>query len=91
MRVAVVEVEEEEDERYALDGVCRVLAGMPMPIGTTLLLDGVASEYFGETEMSITFLLRVLERDDTPTDFLALANIGVGHARACILASRTAL
>ncbi|KAE8767223.1 putative membrane protein [Hordeum vulgare] len=27
---------------------------------------------------------KVLERDDTPTYFLALANIGVGHARACI-------
>ncbi|KAI4970403.1 hypothetical protein ZWY2020_001317 [Hordeum vulgare] len=41
MRAAVVEVEEEEDERYALDSVCRVLAGMPMPIGATLLLGGV--------------------------------------------------
>ncbi|KAI5021158.1 hypothetical protein ZWY2020_055003 [Hordeum vulgare] len=28
--------------------------------------------------------VEVLERDDTPTYFLALANTGVGHARACI-------
>ncbi|KAI4980635.1 hypothetical protein ZWY2020_021120 [Hordeum vulgare] len=68
-----------------------LVSGLGLILGLFISAATVASEYFGETEMSITFLLRVLQRDDTPTDFLALANVGVGHARACILASRTAL
>ena len=42
---AVVEDDEEEDaaveERYALGGACRVLAGMPAPLGATALAGGV--------------------------------------------------
>ncbi|XBI82437.1 hypothetical protein VPH35_091120 [Triticum aestivum] len=45
-----------------------------------------AFEYFGE--MPITSV--VLERDDTPTEFLALGNARVGRAHACILALRMA-
>jgi hypothetical protein len=38
---AGVDEEEEEVERYALGGACKVLAGMPAPLGATALAGGV--------------------------------------------------
>ncbi|KAF7060963.1 hypothetical protein CFC21_067698 [Triticum aestivum] len=65
-----------------------VLAKMMVSGGFYSLGDWIAQafEYFGE--MPITSL--VLERDDMPTEFLALANARVGRAHACILAPRMA-
>ncbi|KAF7066409.1 hypothetical protein CFC21_072400 [Triticum aestivum] len=65
-----------------------VLAKMMVSGGFYSLGDWIAQafEYFGE--MPITSV--VLERDDTPTEFLALGNARVGRAHACILALRMA-
>ncbi|CAN6295960.1 unnamed protein product [Urochloa humidicola] len=60
--VAVVDEEEEEDaeveERYALGNACKVLAGMPAPLGATALDGGVNFAVYSAGASAASLCLR---------------------------------